>query len=114
MPATTTTPAVKAFAQSAAKNTMLQGLAFDVAAALVLVVHTAFVDTNGWGDFEWAALAFLLVKTAVVTAAAYLLRTVFQRGLPGTDTALGLATVQAPEGVRAVLETEDPFDTGNR
>jgi len=110
---TTSRGAIKAFAKSAAKNSLLQGLAFDVAAALAIVIYTTFDSTNGWGDFEWAAIGFLLVKTAVITAASYLLRTVFQKGLPSTDTALGLATAQTPPGVRAVLEKADPLDDGS-
>ena len=73
-------------AQSDARNrafrTLLQGLAFDVAAALVIVLYTAFSNASGWGDIQWALLGFTLAKTFVVSGLSYLMRTVFASAVP--------------------------------
>lgn len=68
---------LKTDARNRAFRTLLQGLAFDVAAALCIVLYTAFSSAGGWGDLEWALLGFTLVKTFVVTGLSYLMRTVF-------------------------------------
>lgn len=66
-------------ARNRALRAFLQNIAFDIGAALVLVLLPVFSAANGWGDFEWALLGFTLVKTVVVTALSYLMRTVFDR-----------------------------------
>lgn len=69
-------------ARQRAFRTLLQGLAFDVGAATVLVIYTAFSKANGWGDFEWALLSFTLAKSAAVSGLSYLMRTVFASQFP--------------------------------
>ena len=69
------TARTNADARNRALRTFFQGLAADVLAAVVLVLLPTFTNANGWGDFEWGVLGFLLAKTAVVTALSYLMRT---------------------------------------
>lgn len=69
-------------ARNRAFRTMLQGLAFDVGAALCIVLYTAFSSASGWSDIEWALLGFLLVKTFTVSGLSYLMRTVFSTAMP--------------------------------
>lgn len=61
-------------ARNRALRTFLQGLGTDVAAALILLLLPAFTNANGWGDFEWQVLGFLVVKTVAVTALSYVMR----------------------------------------
>ena len=69
-------------ARNRAFRSLLQGLAFDVAAALCLVLYTAFSNASGWGDIQWAILGFTLVKTFTVSGLSYLMRTVFATAIP--------------------------------
>lgn len=69
-------------ARNRAFRTLLQGLAFDVAAALCIVLYTAFSNASGWGDVQWALLGFTLAKTFVVSGLSYLMRTVFASVVP--------------------------------
>lgn len=66
-------------ARNRALRTLAQGLAFDVTAAVVLVLFTAFSSAQTWSDLEWTLIAFTLLKSAVVSALSYLMRTVFDR-----------------------------------
>lgn len=66
-------------ARNRAWRTLLQGLAFDVLAAIVLVVFTAVSKANAWGDLEWSLIAFTLFKSAMVSGLSYLMRTVFAK-----------------------------------
>lgn len=75
-------PSLKADARNRAFRTLLQGLAFDVGAALCIVIYTAFANASGWGDIQWALIAFTLTKTFVVTGLSYLMRTVFTSVAP--------------------------------
>lgn len=61
-------------ARNRAVRTFLQGLGFDVLAALVLLLLPVFSSASGWDDFDWHLLLFLFVKTVVVTALSYLMR----------------------------------------
>lgn len=61
-------------AQNRALRTFLQGLGADVIAALVLLLLPVFTSANGWGDFEWQVLGFLVCKTVAVTALSYVMR----------------------------------------
>jgi hypothetical protein len=74
--------AVRVDAQQRAARTLVQGLLFDVLAALILVVFTAVSKANAWGDLEWTVLAFSVAKTTVVSALSYLMRTVFASRFP--------------------------------
>jgi hypothetical protein len=73
---------LKADARNRAFRTLLQGLAYDVAAAISIVLFTAFSDADGWGDIQWALLGFILTKTFVVSGLSYLMRTVFKSVAP--------------------------------
>jgi hypothetical protein len=84
-PMSNETPAqltVEKDARNRAFRTLLQGLAFDVGAALAIVLYTAFVAAEGWGDIQWALLGFTLAKTFTVSALSYLMRTVFRTVAP--------------------------------
>lgn len=85
-----TTPALAADARNRALRTFLQGLAADVAAAVVLLVLPVFTNAQGWQDIDWKVMGFLLAKTVVVTGLSYLMRTVLDRSriptpLPPSD-----------------------------
>jgi hypothetical protein len=85
-----TTPALAADARNRALRTFLQGLVADVAAAVVLLVLPVVTNAQGWEDFDWRILGFLLAKTVVVTGLSYLMRTVLDRSsiptpLPPSD-----------------------------
>lgn len=71
------------FVQSDARNralrTFLQGLAVDVLATLVLVLLPIVSSASSFADFQWEIIVFLVVKTAVVTAFSYLMRTVLDK-----------------------------------
>lgn len=75
-------PTDKFDARNRAFRTLVQGLAFDVAAALCLVLFTTFSDASGWGDIQWAILGFTLAKTFMVSGLSYLMRTVFASQMP--------------------------------
>lgn len=61
-------------ASNRALRTFLTGMFIDVCVGLVLAVSSAFAGANGWSDFQWAILAFSLVKSVVQSAASYVLR----------------------------------------
>jgi hypothetical protein len=71
-------------ARNRALRTFLQGLVADVLAALVLLLLPVFTSANGWGDFEWSILGFLVVKTVVVTGLSYVMRTYLDRSVVPT------------------------------
>lgn len=73
---------IQADARNRAYRTLLQGLAFDVGAAIVVVLYSVFSSASGWGDFQWAIIGFTLVKTFMVSALSYLMRTVFTSVAP--------------------------------
>lgn len=62
-------------ARNRALRTAVQGIAFDVLAALALLLYPIISDADGWGDFQWKVLGFLVVKTAAVAALSYAMRT---------------------------------------
>ena len=70
-----TTRAVRRDARNRALRTFLQGLAADVTAALVMMLLPLISAANGWGDFEWQILGFLVAKTIAVSGLSYLMRT---------------------------------------
>ena len=75
--------ALQVDAKNRAVRTLIQQGAFDVLAAVCLVIFTALSDAQSWGDFQWSVLAFTLIKTAAVTALSYLMRTVLDgSGIP--------------------------------
>jgi hypothetical protein len=68
-------------ARNRALRTLLQGLAFDVAAAVVLILFTTVSAAQSWGDLEWTLIAFSVAKSAAISALSYLMRTVFDRSV---------------------------------
>lgn len=66
-------------AQNRAWRTLVQGLAFDVGTAIVLVLSTTLPGVNNWGEIEWTIIGFSVAKSAVMAALAYLMRTVFAK-----------------------------------
>lgn len=68
--------ALKADASNRALRTFLQGLGTDLLAAVLLFLLPVVTSADGWDDFEWSVMGFLLAKTAVVTLFSYLMRTV--------------------------------------
>lgn len=68
-------------ARNRALRSLMQGLAFDTTAAIVLVLFTTFSAAESFGDLEWTIIAFSVGKSAVVSALSYLMRTVFDRNV---------------------------------
>lgn len=84
-------------ARNRALRTCLQALAYDLVAALILLLLPIVTAANGWGDFEWQVLGFLVAKTAVVTVFSYVMRTWLDRSavptpLPPSDPGVTPAT----------------------
>lgn len=75
----TTNPLVQADARNRALRTLLQGLAFDVAAAVALVLFSAFSSAVSWDELDWSLIVFAVVKSGAIAALSYLMRTVFDR-----------------------------------
>ena len=79
------TKAVKVSARNRAFRVLIQGLAFDVAAALVIYGYTVLTAATAWGDLEWAIISFSLTKTVGVSCLSYLMRTVFANAMPPVE-----------------------------
>lgn len=79
-PAAAYTPADVAHREADARNravrSLLQGAAYTVGLAVVLVIYNAFKSANGWGSFDWSALGFSSAQAAVVAGLSYLMRAV--------------------------------------
>lgn len=69
-------------ASDRAWRTLLQGLAFDVAAAAVLVLFTTISEAETWGDLQWQILSWSLFKSIMVSMLSYLMRRVFANQIP--------------------------------
>lgn len=65
---------VRADAQNRAMRTFLQGLATDVVTAIIMLLLPVLTHANGWDDFEWSVMGFLLLKTVLITAMSYAMR----------------------------------------
>lgn len=61
-------------ARNRALRTLWQGVGIDVVTAVLLAVVTAMESSDGWGTLEWSLLAYSVVKTAVQTVLAWLMR----------------------------------------
>lgn len=61
-------------AKNRALRTFLQGLATDVAAALILYLLPIFTGATGWQDLDFKLMGFMVAKTIVVTAFSYVMR----------------------------------------
>ena len=86
-------------ARSRARRTFLQGLAVDVAAALIVLMLPLVTGAETWGDLDWAVVGFLAAKTVVVTALSYVMRAyidpyrALKRGERGAGEAMSLAVI---------------------
>ena len=63
-------------------RTLLQGLLFDVLAAVSLVFLPLITGAETWGDLDWKTMGFLLAKTVVVAGFSYLMRHLVQPNVP--------------------------------
>lgn len=93
-------PSLSADARNRALRTFLVNIATDVGVALTLVLTTTFNQAENWNDFEWSIIGFTLLKTAVVTAGAYILRRFLDPS--------GFPTPLPPAPVPAPAESTDP------
>lgn len=57
-------------------RTVLQGIAFSVLAAIVMVLYPVFTDAHSWGDLHWSLLGFSLAQAAGMSVLSYLMRQV--------------------------------------
>jgi hypothetical protein len=69
----TTDPVVKADARKHSLQSLVQGLALDVAVAIVLVLGTAF-NTIEWTPDYWKLLGLTVAKSVLQAGASYLMR----------------------------------------
>lgn len=63
-------------------RTLLQGLLFDVLAAISLVFLPLITGADDWSDLDWKTMGFLLAKTIVVAGFSYLMRHLVQPNVP--------------------------------
>jgi hypothetical protein len=89
-------------ARNRAVRTFLVGITTDVGVAVALVLYNAFTKANGWGDFDWSVLGFLLSKTAITTGGSYVLR----RFLDGSSLPTPLPPAPVPEPNEDVAEPD--------
>jgi hypothetical protein len=68
------TPPVETDASERAFRTLIQGLAFDVAAAIVVALSAAIAPGIEWTRAYWVALALAIGKSAVVSMVSYFAR----------------------------------------
>lgn len=71
---TDSTPPVARDAANRAFRTLIQGLAFDVAAAIVVALSAAIAPGIEWTRAYWIALALAVGKSAVVSIVSYFAR----------------------------------------
>ena len=65
---------VKQDARWRAVRTFVQGLAFDIIAALIVILLPIVSQAQTWDDFDTKALLFLVFKTVVMTVFSYVSR----------------------------------------
>ncbi|BAK33993.1 hypothetical protein MLP_09790 [Microlunatus phosphovorus NM-1] len=82
----------RADARNRAIRTFLQGLAFDVLAASILVLLPVIANAKSLADFDWAVLGFLFGKTIAVAVLSYVMRF------------FGLGKVTTPNGTQGVAQ----------
>jgi hypothetical protein len=66
---------LKKDAKNRSLRVFLEGLAYSVLVAVILVLAPVFKDSHDWGDIDWSRLGFALVQAAVMAVFAYVLRT---------------------------------------
>ena len=71
---TDSTPPVAADAANRAWRTLIQGLVFDVAAAIAVAATAAIAPGIEWTRAYWLAFALALGKSAVVSIVSYFAR----------------------------------------
>jgi hypothetical protein len=88
------TALLTADAKNRSLRTFLVALAVDVGLAVLLVVYNAFTVANDWSQLDWTVLGFLLTKTGLTSAGAFILRRFLDPS--GVPTPLPPAPVAAP------------------
>lgn len=71
---TDSTPPVATDAANRAFRTLIQGLAFDVAAAVVVALSAAIAPGIEWTRAYWLALCLAIFKSAIVSMVSYFAR----------------------------------------
>jgi len=71
---TDSTPAADRDAGERAFRTLIQGLLFDVAAAVVVALSAAIAPGIEWTRAYWVALALAVGKSAIVSVVSYFAR----------------------------------------
>jgi len=61
-------------AKNRSLRSFIQGIGFDILAAIALVLFNALSDANDWSQLDWTVIGFLLVKSVGVAAASYVMR----------------------------------------
>lgn len=65
---------LRADAANRSLRTALQGLAFTVLTAIVLVLVPIFSSADGWDDFDWKLIGFSVVQAVAMAVFAYVMR----------------------------------------
>lgn len=65
---------VTADAKNRAWRTFLQNAAWDVVAAVVLLLFPLISNATGWQDVDWKVMGFMVAKTALASFLAYCMR----------------------------------------
>lgn len=65
---------LKADAGNRSLRTFLQGLAFTVLTAIVLVLYPVVSSAHSWGDVHWSLLGFALAQAIGTAVLAYVMR----------------------------------------
>ena len=60
-------------ARSRAVRTFLQGLAYTVAAAIVMVLLPVITNARGWADLQWEVIGFSLVQAVGMAVMSWLM-----------------------------------------
>lgn len=71
--------ALKTDARNRAARTLLQGLAFSAAAALVVALFTAVTTAASWGELWTIVVGFSFFQSIAVAALSWLMRTYLDR-----------------------------------
>lgn len=74
-----TTSTLKADAKNRAWRTLLQGVGFSVAAALVVALWTAVTSATSWNELLATLIGFSFFQSIAVAALSWLMRTYLDR-----------------------------------
>ncbi|WP_346007312.1 hypothetical protein [Janibacter terrae] len=87
--------ALKTDARNRAARTLLQGLGFSVAAALVVTLFTAVTTAASWSEFGATLVGFSFFQSIAVAGLSWLMRTYLDRS--SLPTPLPLADPGEPD-----------------